>query len=84
MKEDVDEFDAYLNHLAQTLAHADRHSGLKGYCSGLVMPLSRKSVGPMAAHIAPFTRVRNTSHSTILWPRQNGLTGRSGSGYANG
>ena len=39
MKEDVDEFDAYLNHLAQTLGHADRHSGLKGYCSGLVMPL---------------------------------------------
>jgi len=53
MKEDVDEFDAYLNHLAQTLGHADRHSGLKGYCSGLVMPLSRKSVEPMAAHIAP-------------------------------
>src|SRR6201987_2065459 len=53
MKEDVDEFDAYLNHLAQSLGHADRHAGLKGYCSGLVLPLSRKSVEPMAAHIDP-------------------------------
>lgn len=53
MKEDVDEFDAYLNHLAQSLGRADRHAGLKGYCSGLVLPLSRKSVEPMAAHIDP-------------------------------
>lgn len=44
MREDVDEFDAYLNHLAQALGHADRHAGFKGYCSGLVLPLSRKSV----------------------------------------
>ncbi|MBK3819737.1 transposase, partial [Paraburkholderia aspalathi] len=53
MREDIDEFDAYLNHLAQALGHADRHAGLKGYCSGLVLPLSRKSVEPMAAHIDP-------------------------------
>src|SRR5580698_10935423 len=53
MREDVDEFEAYLNHLAQELGHADRHAGLKGYCSGLVLPLSRKSVEPMAAHIDP-------------------------------
>ncbi|MFP3647927.1 IS701 family transposase, partial [Paraburkholderia sp. SIMBA_054] len=53
MREDVDEFDAYLNDLAQALGHADRHAGLKGYCSGLVLPLSRKSVEPMAAHIDP-------------------------------
>ncbi|OUL74128.1 transposase, partial [Paraburkholderia hospita] len=53
MREDVDEFDAYLKDLAQALGHADRHAGLKGYCSGLVLPLSRKSVEPMAAHIDP-------------------------------
>ncbi|WP_209938726.1 hypothetical protein [Paraburkholderia sp. LEh10] len=41
MREDVDEFDAYLSHLAQALGHADRYAGLKGYCSGLVLPLSR-------------------------------------------
>jgi SRSO17 transposase len=55
MREDVDEFDAYLNHLGQALGHADRHAGLKGYCSGLVLPLSRKSVEPIAAHIGHFT-----------------------------
>src|SRR5580700_372366 len=53
MADDLDEFDAYLDHLAQELGHANRHAGLKGYCSGLVMPLSRKSVEPMAAHIDP-------------------------------
>jgi len=53
MTEEIDEFEAYLNHLAQELGHADRHAGLKGYCSGLVLPLSRKSVEPMAAHIDP-------------------------------
>jgi len=53
MTDDIDEFEAYLNHLAQELGHADRHAGLKGYCSGLVLPLSRKSVEPMAAHIDP-------------------------------
>src|SRR5580704_2190989 len=53
MADDLDEFDAYLDHLAQELGHAKRHAGLKGYCSGLVMPLSRKSVEPMAAHIDP-------------------------------
>ena len=53
MTEDIDELEAYLNHLAHELGHADRHAGLKGYCSGLVLPLSRKSVEPMAAHIDP-------------------------------
>src|SRR5579864_3994734 len=53
MTEEIDEFEAYLNHLAQELGHADRHAGLKGYCTGLVLPLSRKGVEPMAAHIDP-------------------------------
>src|ERR1700712_380959 len=53
MDEDVDEFERYLNHLAQELGHSDRIAGLKGYCTGLVLPLSRKSVEPMAAHIDP-------------------------------
>jgi SRSO17 transposase len=44
MTEDIDEFETYLKHLAQELGHADRHAGLKGYCSGLVLPLSRKSI----------------------------------------
>lgn len=47
------EFDAYMAHLMQGLGHADRHSGLSGYCTGLMLPLSRKSVEPMAARIDP-------------------------------
>jgi SRSO17 transposase len=46
-------FEQYLEHLAEGLAHADRRSGLRGYCTGLMLPLSRKSVEPMAARIDP-------------------------------
>ena len=48
-----DRFDQYLEHLAQGLGHADRHEGLKGYCTGLMLPLARKSVEPMAARVDP-------------------------------
>ena len=47
------EFERYMAHLAQGLGHADRHAGLSGYCTGLMLPLSRKSVEPMAARVDP-------------------------------
>lgn len=43
-------FDRYLDHLSEGLGHLDRHAGLKG-CTGLMLPLSRKSVEPMAARV---------------------------------
>ena len=46
-------FQRYMEHLATGLGHADRHAGLKGYCTGLMLPLSRKSVEPMAARMDP-------------------------------
>ncbi len=46
-------FDRYMEHLADGLGHMDRHAGLKGYCTGLMLPLSRKSVEPMAARMDP-------------------------------
>ncbi len=46
-------FDRYLEHLSAGLGHADRHAGLRGYCTGLMLPLSRKSVEPMAARVDP-------------------------------
>ena len=49
----VKEFNRYMDHLSERLSHADRHAGLSGYCSGLMLPLSRKSVEPMAARIDP-------------------------------
>lgn len=47
------QFERYMEHLAAGLGHRDRHSGLKGYCTGLMLPLSRKSVEPMAARVDP-------------------------------
>lgn len=47
------EFDQYMAYLMQGLGHADRHAGLSGYCTGLMLPLSRKSVEPMAARVDP-------------------------------
>lgn len=46
-------FDQYMDHLADGLRHADRRAGLQGYCTGLMLPLSRKSVEPMAARVDP-------------------------------
>ncbi len=49
----AERFDRYLEHLSAGLGHADRHAGLRGYCTGLMLPLSRKSVEPMAARVDP-------------------------------
>ncbi len=46
-------FYLYLDHLSAGLGHLDRHAGLKGYCTGLMLPLARKSVEPMAARVDP-------------------------------
>ena len=49
----VEEFDHYMSYLMQGLGHTDRHRGMTGYCTGLMLPLSRKSVEPMAARVDP-------------------------------
>jgi hypothetical protein len=49
----AERFDLYLDHLSEGLGHVDRHAGLRGYCTGLMLPLSRKSVEPMAARVDP-------------------------------
>ena len=46
-------FERYMEHLAEGLGHADRSAGLKGYCTGLILPGARKSVEPMAARVDP-------------------------------
>src|ERR671910_1239460 len=38
--------------LANAAGHADRHTPLKNYCMGLLLPGERKSVEPMAARLA--------------------------------
>jgi len=60
--EELQEFERYMAHLGGGLGHADRQAGLRGYCTGLMAPLKRKSVEPMASHLAPgSTRARHQS-----------------------
>ncbi len=55
-------FAAYLDSLARAAKHADRSEPLRNYCRGLLLPLKRKSVEPMAARLAP-DNVRRTHQS---------------------
>src|ERR1700752_2380510 len=46
-------FAAYVEALGAVLGHADRQQPMHDYCLGLLMPIERKSVEPMAAVTAP-------------------------------
>ena len=46
-------FATYIEGLANVAGHADRHTPLRNYCTGLLLPGERKSVEPMAARLAP-------------------------------
>jgi SRSO17 transposase len=48
-----DELELYLDRLAGVLGHADRRIGLVDYCRGLMLPIKRKSIEPLAAHVDP-------------------------------
>jgi len=54
----TDRFEEFVSLIAQQLGHADRVEPFRGYCTGLLLPVKRKSVEPMAAHLAP-ERVRS-------------------------
>lgn len=60
--DELAELERYMAHLSEALGHADRHAGLRGYCAGLMSPLGRKSVEPMAAALDP-QRVRSRHQS---------------------
>lgn len=42
--DELQAFDRCMVHPGEGLGHDDRHAGLRGYCTGLMSPLSRKSV----------------------------------------
>ena len=76
----IDEFNRYIAHLAQELGHADRHAGLNDYCTGLMLPLARKSVEPIAAQVDPLhasARHQALHHFVAKseWSDQNVLAG---------
>src|SRR6266478_908252 len=43
----------YLDRLSQVAGHADRIVPMQNYTKGLLLPIERKSVEPMAARLAP-------------------------------
>jgi SRSO17 transposase len=57
-------FDGYVEALVGVIGHADRAEPLKDYCLGLLLPLERKSVEPLAAVMAP-SRVA-AKHQSLL------------------
>ena len=49
----AERFSAYIDDLASVLGDPRRHGPMTSYCTGLLMPVDRKSVEPMAAVTAP-------------------------------
>ena len=49
----LERLQSYLDSLTRTVGHADRVVPLENYTKGLLLPLERKSVEPMAARLAP-------------------------------
>jgi SRSO17 transposase len=61
---EADAFDQYVEALTEVIGHADRAEPLRDYCTGLMMPVARKSVEPLAAVTAP-ARV-SAKHQSLL------------------
>ena len=50
---DLADLNGYLAHLGAALEHADRRISMQDYCRGLMVPIVRKSIKPLAAHTDP-------------------------------
>lgn len=80
----LSEFERYINELSQALGHRDRHAGFADYSRGLMLPIERKSVEPLAAHTDPFhvsakhqsLHHRNINRCITWWRSRSGRTGR--------
>jgi SRSO17 transposase len=46
-------FDQYIEQLTEAAGYADRAKPLRDYCTGLLLPVERKSMEPIAAQVAP-------------------------------
>jgi SRSO17 transposase len=51
----AERFENYLTLLSQQMDHADRVRPLREYLTGLLLPLPRKSIEPLAAKVGPAT-----------------------------
>jgi SRSO17 transposase len=57
-------FEAYADGLASVLGRSGRGAGLRDYCTGLMLPLERKSIEPLAAATSP-SRV-SAQHQSLM------------------
>ncbi len=48
------QYQKYLEYLCEGLGHSDRNISLIDYCKGLMLPLERKSIEPIAAQNDPY------------------------------
>ena len=73
------EFERYIDQLCEVLGHQDRHAGFADYSRGLMLPIERKSVEPLAAHTDP---LHVSSQASIAAPLGGhvGMVGQGGSG----
>ena len=56
----IQEFATYLEHVGQEIGRCERKASLRGYCQGLMLPLKRKSMEPLAAALdATHVRARH-------------------------
>lgn len=67
-------FDAYVDALIGMIGHADRAEPLKDYCLGLLMPIERKSVEPLALLRRRRGWLPSISLCCISWDRRRGRT----------
>ncbi len=66
-------FQAYMAGLGETMGRAKRAEQMAEYCSGLLMPLERKSVEPIAAMTAP-DKCSAKHQSLLHFVGQGGVT----------
>jgi SRSO17 transposase len=57
-------FAAYVDGLGSVIGHTDRLGPLRDYCTGLMLPVARKSVEPLAAATSP-SRV-SAQHQSLM------------------
>ena len=72
----AERLQAYLDGLTEAAGHADRRIPMENYTKGLMLPIERKSVEPMAARLAPGNVRRCTSRCITSLPMQPGAMTR--------
>ncbi|MGH8132998.1 MAG: IS701 family transposase [Steroidobacteraceae bacterium] len=50
----LSQLEKYMEYVCEALGHADRHTGFADYGRALMLPIERKSVEPLAAHVEPW------------------------------